>query len=203
MGTHPIFESDFDCLTECQVQLHKQLRGVPRRAPRPVPVVGPVLADRQFETENPPAPKRKRVVIQLRQWAVRIKCGSSTPKTAPVSRSDLFPCLSCRWCSLPQCSSCTSGASTRAHNWWVIRHQIRKNSCYIILASFSHSLVTSPFTHHEQTKILFVTYWYKTYLGNNFCTMKLSIHSLLKCNSFNILSLSGINWLLSWSLTEK
>jgi len=33
MGTHPIFESDFDCLTEIDIDIGKWIRGVGRKVP--------------------------------------------------------------------------------------------------------------------------------------------------------------------------
>merc|ERR1712126_220438 len=85
MGTHPIFESDFDCLTECPVPLQLPTSENPPREVEPHQVA---LQPSEIANHNP-LPKRP----PLPPLPTRdpVTWGNFTPKIAPESRWVQFP----------------------------------------------------------------------------------------------------------------
>jgi len=56
MGTHPIFESDFDCLTEMSVESETEVE------PPPVPMEDEQQQQQDGDVDGPPAPKKRKAV---------------------------------------------------------------------------------------------------------------------------------------------
>merc|ERR1711890_204520 len=97
MGTHPIFESDFDCLTDfknlnpkCQDQhqplMSEKVQKVDERPERVDQLYeSEILANQVVEKQRQP-----RTHLEIK-WDLEI-CGNFTLKTAPASRSVQFQC---------------------------------------------------------------------------------------------------------------
>merc|ERR1712183_713999 len=100
MGTHPIFESDFDCLTECQLQPLK-LASVDQRAQNQVKELLVPVAQPSDNELTPGLLQRKPPSTQLDNDKLVI-CGNFTQKTVPASRLVQFQYWLCRSCSSPQ-----------------------------------------------------------------------------------------------------
>merc|ERR1712189_114464 len=90
MGTHPIFESDFDCLTDlksiktCQDPLQPPMSVKAQKAEE---LPEQEVLDHKFDREEPEEHRlvKKSPQIHLDKWALET-CGNSTPKIVPELR---------------------------------------------------------------------------------------------------------------------
>merc|ERR1711868_40113 len=78
MGTHPIFESDFDCLTECQVPLQLPTSENPPREvePHQVALQPSEIANHNHLPKRPPLPP-----LPTRD---PVTCGNFTPDSPGI-----------------------------------------------------------------------------------------------------------------------
>merc|ERR1712110_502349 len=72
MGTHPIFESDFDCLTEMVKRVAAHIRGMkfPKRQPwtPKIPESGPVIPESILKIADAAGPRRPLIAKRMEPW---------------------------------------------------------------------------------------------------------------------------------------